>query len=211
MLATVAEKHGWKAFRITQERPLEGEEAATLFATALDHLRHGGRVHTWFSLPCTAWSSWQRINLLRMTDPTVLDQKRKYSLKLQELFHQYSQQLMVEGGDISFEWPAYCDGWNCDLVQAFMDHSGVTSAVCHGCMLEFVTKVDRRPMKKPFQIVSTDSVLTDHMATFKCDRNHEHAPTQGSDTVRTGSYTERFCEEVMSALHGNGSSGLRAG
>eukprot|EP00971_Amphidinium_carterae_P164183 3254651-Amphidinium_carterae.1 len=49
------------------------------------------------------------------------------------------------------------------------------------------------------------------MATFKCDRSHEHAPTQGVDTVRTRSYTERFCEEVMSALHGNGSSGLRAG
>eukprot|EP00971_Amphidinium_carterae_P195422 3878038-Amphidinium_carterae.1 len=78
---------------------------------------------------------------------------------------------MAEGGDISFEWPAYCDGWNCDLVQAFMDHQGVTSAVCHGCMLDLdndhlVTKVDRRPMKKPFQIVSTDGVLTDHMATF---------------------------------------------
>eukprot|EP00971_Amphidinium_carterae_P266116 5278854-Amphidinium_carterae.1 len=92
-----------------------------------------------------------------------------------------------------------------------MDHSGVTSAVCHGCMLDLVTKVDRRPMKKPLQIVSTDSVLTDHMATFKCDRSHEHAPTQGSDTVRTGNYTERFCDEVMSALTGNGTSGLRAG
>eukprot|EP00971_Amphidinium_carterae_P223202 4428943-Amphidinium_carterae.1 len=89
---------------------------------------------------------------------------------------------MDEGGDISFEWPAYCDGWNCGKVQEFMDHYGVTSAVCHGCMLEFVSKRDGRPMKKPFQIVSTDVSLTDHMATFKCDRSHEHAPTQGSDT-----------------------------
>eukprot|EP00971_Amphidinium_carterae_P082977 1641520-Amphidinium_carterae.1 len=135
-----------------------------------------------------------------MSDPTILEQKRDDSLKLQELFYQYSQQLMAEEGDISFEWPAYCDGWYCDPVQAFMDHQGVTYAVCHGCMLDLVTK-----------IVSTDGVLTDHMATFKCNRSHEHAPTQGSDTVRTGRYTERFCEEVMSALHGNGTSGSRVG
>eukprot|EP00971_Amphidinium_carterae_P000103 2258-Amphidinium_carterae.1 len=211
MLATVAERHGWKTFRITQERPFEGEETRALFIKALDHLRHGGQVHAWFSLPCTAWSSWQRINLLRMADPTILDQKRKASLKLQELFHQYSQLSMAEGGDISFEWPAYCDGWNCERVQEFMDHPGVTSAVCHGCMLDFVSKVDRRPMKKPFQIVSTDSSLTDHMAIFKCDRSHEHAPTQGSDTVKTGNYTERFCQEVISVLRGNGTSGSRVG
>eukprot|EP00971_Amphidinium_carterae_P147688 2927165-Amphidinium_carterae.2 len=211
MLAATAEKHGWKAFRITQERPLESDETKTLFAAAIDHLQHGGRVHVWFSLPCTAWSLWQRINQLRMADPTVLEEKRKDSIKLQELFHQYSQQLMAEGGEISFEWPAYCDGWNCDLVQMFVDHPGVTSAVCHGCMLDFVTKVDRRPMKKPFQIVSTEGALTDHMATFKRDRSHEHALTQGSDTVRTGNYTERFCEEVLSVLNGNGTPGLRAG
>eukprot|EP00971_Amphidinium_carterae_P058553 1157957-Amphidinium_carterae.1 len=211
MLATVAERHGWKAFRITQEKPLEGEEARVLFTMALEHLRHGGQVHAWFSLPCTAWSSWQRINLLRMADPTILDQKRKYSLELQELFYHYGQLLMAEGGDVSFEWPAYCDGWNCDRIQEFMDNPGVTSAVCHGCMLNFVSKVEQRPMKKPFQIVSTDSSLIDHMATFKCDRSHEHAPTQGSDTVRTGNYTERFCEEVISAFRGNGTSGSRVG
>eukprot|EP00971_Amphidinium_carterae_P202646 4020922-Amphidinium_carterae.1 len=43
MLSTVAERHGWKIHRITQERPLEGEEAAKLFETALVHLRQGGR------------------------------------------------------------------------------------------------------------------------------------------------------------------------
>eukprot|EP00971_Amphidinium_carterae_P096196 1903568-Amphidinium_carterae.1 len=75
-LATMAKRHGWKAFRITQDNPLEGDETRALFTMALEHLRHGGHVHTWFSLPCTAWSSWQRINLLRMTDPTTLDQKR---------------------------------------------------------------------------------------------------------------------------------------
>eukprot|EP00971_Amphidinium_carterae_P122513 2425636-Amphidinium_carterae.1 len=182
MLATVAERHGWKAFRITQENPLEDEDARILFAMALEHLRHGGHVHAWFSLPCTAWSSWQRINLSRMADPTTLDQKREASLKLQELFHHYRQLLMAEGGEVSFEWPAYCDGWNCDRVQEFMDYSGVTSAICHGCMLDFASMVDRRPMKKPFQIVSTNTSLTDHMATFKCDRSHDHAPTQGSDT-----------------------------
>eukprot|EP00971_Amphidinium_carterae_P327965 6459589-Amphidinium_carterae.1 len=211
MLATVAERHGWKAFRITQEKPLEGEEARVLFTKALDHLRQGGQVHAWFSLPCTAWSSWQRINLLRMADPTILDQKRKYSLELQEHFYHYGQLLMAEGGDVSFEWPAYCDGWNCDRIQEFMDNPGVTSAVCHGCMLDFVSKVEQRPMKKPFRIVSTNSSLTDHMATFRCDRSHEHAPTQGSDTVRTGNYTERFCEEVTSVLSGNGTSGSRVG
>eukprot|EP00971_Amphidinium_carterae_P061381 1215440-Amphidinium_carterae.2 len=211
MLATVAQKHGWKAFRITQENPLEYEEARVLFAMALEHLRHGGHVHAWFSLPCTAWSSWQRINLSRMADPTTLAQKREASLKLQELFHHYRQVLMAEGGEVSFEWPAYCDGWNCDRVQEFMDHSGVTSAICHGCMLDFVSKVDRCPMKKPFQIVSTNTSLTDHMATFKCDRSHGHAPTQGSDTVRTGNYTERFCEEVISVLRDNGTSGSRVG
>eukprot|EP00971_Amphidinium_carterae_P089627 1774264-Amphidinium_carterae.2 len=196
---------------ITQEWPLEGVEAETLFTAAADHLKRGGRVHAWFSLPCTAWSSWQRINQLRMTDPTVLEEKRNQSVELQRLFQQYSQQLMAEGGEVSFEWPVFCDGWNCDHVQAFTDRPGVTSAVCHGCMLGLVTKIGQRPMKKPFKIVSTETGLTDHMMTFKCDRSHEHAATQGSDTVRTGNYTERFCEEVLSALNANGTPGAHAG
>eukprot|EP00971_Amphidinium_carterae_P350888 6491790-Amphidinium_carterae.3 len=146
-----------------------------------------------------------------MSDPAVLEEKRRYSIELQALFQQYSQALMAEGGEISLEWPAFCDGWDCDSVQAFTDCSAVTSVICHGCMFGLVTPNGQRPMKKPFRIASTNPELTRHMANFRCDRSHEHAMTQGSDTVKTGNYNERFCQEVLTALDGNGTPGSRAG
>eukprot|EP00971_Amphidinium_carterae_P052916 1042277-Amphidinium_carterae.1 len=150
-----AEQNGWKIFRVTQGKPLESVETQILFAAASKHLQAGGRVHVWFSLPCTAWSSWQRINKAKAEDHTMIKGKENESLFLQQLFRSYGFQVIKEGGEISFEWPAFCDGWKCDIVSEFVDMEGTHTAICHGCMFGLTTKATGAPMKKPFKIATT--------------------------------------------------------
>eukprot|EP00971_Amphidinium_carterae_P149579 2965735-Amphidinium_carterae.1 len=92
LMSQQAEKNGWVAFRITQANPLQSVETQVLFASALKHLQQGGRVHVWFSLPCTAWSSWQRLNRTKPGDPSDIVGKENESLFLQSLFRDYSFQ-----------------------------------------------------------------------------------------------------------------------
>eukprot|EP00971_Amphidinium_carterae_P021042 415181-Amphidinium_carterae.2 len=195
-----AERSGWRACRITQAKPLQSVETQVRFASALRHLQGGGRVHVWFSLPCTAWSSWQRINKAKAEDLSAIKGKENESLFLQQLFRSYGFQVMKEGREVSFERPAFCDGWKCDIVREFVDLESTYSAMCHGCMFGLVTKATGIPMKKPFQIISLVKRLTEHLEKFVCDKSHPHAATQGADTMRTGNYLAHFCREVMKAL-----------
>eukprot|EP00971_Amphidinium_carterae_P127709 2530004-Amphidinium_carterae.1 len=139
-LSHEAKQRGWRIFRITQAKPLESVETQLLFAAASRHLREGGRVHAWFSLPCTAWSSWQRINKAKTEDHTAIKGKENESLFLQQLFRSYGFQILKDGGEISFEWPAYCDGWKCSIVTEFVELAETHTAICHGCMFGLTTK-----------------------------------------------------------------------
>eukprot|EP00971_Amphidinium_carterae_P013824 272371-Amphidinium_carterae.1 len=62
--------------------------------------------------------------------------KENENLFLQQLFRSYGFQILKKGGEISFEWPAFCDGWKCDIVSEFVDMKETSTAVCHGCMLD---------------------------------------------------------------------------
>eukprot|EP00971_Amphidinium_carterae_P279406 5546768-Amphidinium_carterae.1 len=69
-------------------------------------------------------------------------------------------------------------------------------------MFGLKTQAGGVPLKKPYKIVTTVEDLALHLRKFVCDKSHQHAKTQGMETVRTGNYTVQFCEEVMNALDG---------
>ena len=69
--------------------------------------------YNWFSTPCTAWCSWQRINIAKATElaRTKLKGRQHTSRRLYRNALYLASQLMALGGYIAWEWPRSCDAW----------------------------------------------------------------------------------------------------
>ena len=99
-----------KVFRFTAEDDLSSP--ATI-QRALQTTRSNPGSHLHGSLPCTPWTSWQRLNLHRGGPATKARDARirEQSLKWVETFTRLGKATLAEEGFVSFEWPCYCDGW----------------------------------------------------------------------------------------------------
>ena len=93
----------------------------------------------WAAVPCTVWSSLQNMN--------QRTEKQRNRLKARRLAHRGLLQnvldvllaVVIQGGDIYFEWPERCAGWSLQELQDFrlacqrMKRPLITFQV-HGCM-----------------------------------------------------------------------------
>ena len=107
--------------RVTVKEDLRREQ------TILDALEKVGQhkgTHLHGSLPCTPWSSWQRLNLkrgnLKKGGPSVqakVAHERAQSFEFIKTFVKVARPLLDAGGSVTFEWPRWCDGWMQPEVQ----------------------------------------------------------------------------------------------
>eukprot|EP00971_Amphidinium_carterae_P307118 6103566-Amphidinium_carterae.1 len=151
-LASEAERRGWRISRITEAVPLHGQFAADLFEEALQCALNGGQVFVWWSLPCTPWTAWQRINQLRGVQ---LDEARAESLRMLETFDEVMTQLVELGAEMAFEWPRMCDGWKQEVPQKWLNTTGVHVANPDGCMLGVRCVTSGLPLYKPWRVMTT--------------------------------------------------------
>ena len=65
------------------------------------------------SLPCTVWSAWQYMAIKRNGDKYLekLQRRRAQSTQLLRSFIKCAELCMSLGGEVSFEWPRDCSGW----------------------------------------------------------------------------------------------------
>ena len=133
----------------------------TLDAALRDVARYPG-AHVMASIPCTAGSSWQRINIRR----GGAKQRRRIA-KLKEDMHLLlsnlrivAQSVRAGGGTISFEWPRYCSLWREDAVQAFIEEFQLQKVDFDGCSVGLTSTLGE-PLLKPWRILSDNrSLLT---------------------------------------------------
>ena len=73
----------------------------------------GFRVEMWASLPCKPWSSWNEFNAWKLGARfrRRLKLMRDESQIMIDNFILIASLVIEHGGDVSFEWPAFCEGF----------------------------------------------------------------------------------------------------
>ena len=103
--------------------------------TLLDYAdkHHGCHIHS--SIPCTAWTNVQNLNVAMHGEPF-----RKYLKRIQAesrvLFGRFltlARVIKKNGGMVSFEWPPTVSGWKEPLVIRGLTELGCESVDIHGC------------------------------------------------------------------------------
>ena len=88
---------------------------------ALADIKRFPGAHVMASIPCTAGSSWQKINVRRggaRQRQRIMDLKSDMRLLLSHL-RLVAQAARDSGGTISFEWPRHCSLWQEIEVRQF--------------------------------------------------------------------------------------------
>ena len=108
--------HGQQAVRLTKDnvdlaRP--GAVARVLWI-ARTLIQRGHRALTWAALSCTAWCSWQRVNVAYKAPATYdLEARRAQSIQMVEILDKFLTRLKRDQpeAECAFEWPAENLGW----------------------------------------------------------------------------------------------------
>ena len=96
--------------RVTEElNALSNKTHLNLLEDVKEH--PGVFIHA--SIPCTAWSAWQRRKAHVLDDEVrrKLNAKRKESRILLSKFIVIADRIVTFGGHVSFEWPRKRAGW----------------------------------------------------------------------------------------------------
>jgi hypothetical protein len=94
----------------------------TLQSALADVARYPG-AHVLASIPCTAGSSWQRINARRggARHRLRIESLKKDMNQLLRNLRQVAIEVRAGGGTISFEWPRHCSLWKEQPVRDFIE------------------------------------------------------------------------------------------
>ena len=187
--------------RVTQHHDLANENTVLQL---LEHIRAHPGMDIHGSIPCGPWSIWQNMSISRLGAAYLakLERKRAHSMLLFSNFRRLADECVRLGGRASFEWPKSCSGWaQHDVLKFIFDHNLYT-AECHGCAFGLKSRRGH-PMLKPWRIVTSDLMLAQNLAQFKCSHpkqfKHDHA--QGGETARTAFYPESMCEAMLCSLY----------
>ena len=207
-ISLVCELFGFNGHRLTKTTydltTKKGIEDAT---TLINGFPADAIVHLFGSVPCTSWSSWQYINLAK--HPSLapkINIARRQSLLMVRHFCTLAR-LVLKRGDrcsVSFEWPKGSSGWKHKSVIAQLQAIGLChSTQVDGCAVGVAELKSGNPIPKPWTIKSSSAIVVAHLSTLRCpgqSATHIHGTCQGSDTLRTGFYTQHFATEIVSAL-----------
>ena len=198
-LGTVGDVMGRKVYRFTAEDDLSSP--ATI-QRALQTTRGNPGSHLHGSLPCTPWTSWQRLNLHRGGPETKarIARIREQSLEWVKTFTRLGKATLAGGGSVSFEWPRYCDGWRQEAVRSMISQLKLIPISIDGCAAG-VADEDGTPIFKPWRIMVSDVHLAASISGFKCSGDHLHRRCEGGQRVaQTAYYPRRLCEAIHKGL-----------
>eukprot|EP00972_Heterocapsa_arctica_P044370 6551401-Heterocapsa_arctica.AAC.1 len=76
----------------------------------------------WIALPCTAWCSWQALNMARGLRSTVqlIDGERRASMRLLKMLTRLLRRVLKKSNGyvhVCYEWPKNKFGWKLEIVQ----------------------------------------------------------------------------------------------
>ena len=112
------------------------------------------------------------------------------------VFADLAKTIISSGGSVSFEWPAYCVGWQIPGLEDFFNKMGFSQISCHRCA--FGLEHRGRLIKKLWKIVSTHKPLLVKLEKYKCQcPKGSHAPCTGGATSNTENYTPPMASVIV--------------
>ena len=156
----------------------------------------GFKIIFWFSIPCSPWCSWQRVNLKVVPNfEENLQVKREEALKL---VRSIKEVLKFKQAEAFFEWPKNNDGWKVDEIKETLKDLKFAAEI-DGCAYNLKTP-EGRPMRKQWRIVSNQSRIKDYL--YKTCKGHpeDHAQVRGKSGKSTESYTDELVEDIVKCM-----------
>ena len=200
-LGTVAlEYDNVTVVRVTEDMGLLETEATLM---QLISEKPGVNIHC--SLPCTAWSAWQIINLANGT-PEFAEQlgaKRYESRKLIAAAIRLMDAALDAGGHVSYEWPLTCTGWHLKELTTFFQKRQIKGCRVDGCALGFTTSTGE-PILKPLWIASSNARLIAALSIYRCRHPADfvHGRVEGKETAPSARYTPALARALLTGYFG---------
>ena len=182
--------------------PRAGSREAHAWALELARTARRGRrpVCVWVALPCTAWSTWQRL----AKDPAALARKRLQSVALLRRTVTLIKDLRKLDVDAYFEWPRFCDGWSPVLCPPTAELLRVlpARAAVDGCALGVVSRAGF-PLRKAWRIQCSRPDAPAALQV-RCPGDHRHGRIEGAETTGTGFYTKEAANHFFKGIFNTG-------
>ena len=198
-----AHVHGFYVIRICQQHDLHDSTTEALIASIIAQ-NPGCHIHG--SLPCTPWSRFQNLCCHMSSDTKAykfrLKRQRQASLRLVAAYGRLSKSIPDIGGSASFEWPSTAkDGHdNPFVVKTKTQSKLVHTAIVAACAVNLNSPVSGLPFGKSWRFDCSSKFVADSLAPLQCTKDHQHAPTQGSDTARTAHYSATLDDAYFQGL-----------
>eukprot|EP00972_Heterocapsa_arctica_P105711 15573934-Heterocapsa_arctica.AAC.1 len=145
-LGEVGEALGRRVIRLTEADDMSDEKTVKF---AMKEAKENPGCHLHGSLPCTPWTSWQRLNLRKATEAkkASLMQSRILSMEFVVTFTRLAKSVLAKGGSVSFEWPRGCDGWKQPAVKKMVAELKLTFVSIDGCAVGVQSEGGERILK----------------------------------------------------------------
>ena len=172
--------------------------------TILDALEEAGKhmgTHLHGSLPCTPWSSWQRLNLKKGGPgaQAKVARERAQSLKFIKTFVRVARPVLDAGGSVTFEWLRWRDRWKQPEAQLMIKILKLTPVNIDGCAIG-VRAEDGTPIMGPLRTLVSPEHAGKALEGHLCDRSHAHARCEGSRTAGTAIYPKKLRQLIHAGL-----------
>jgi hypothetical protein len=161
---------------------------------AIADVRRFPGAHVMASIPCTAGSAWQRLNLRR----GGLRQRRRIEglkMDMERLLSNLRRVAIAAregGGTISFEWPRHCSLWQEVSVKKFIEEFQLQKVDFDGCSVGLVS-TKGEPLLKPWRIHTDNLAVVQALINRRCNKQHQHGIIAGKETAKTASYPPELC------------------
>ena len=206
-LGKVGEMRGRRVIRYTASDDLSQQ---TTVQNALRDIRSRRGTHLHGFIPCTPWTSWQRINLIRAKPETKerIMKDRATSLDYVRTFGRLWRAVIARGGSVSFERPRHCEGWKDETMKAMLEDLKLDPVDFDGCAVGVQSKTGE-PIWKPWRIPVSSPLVRKALDGLRYQGRHTHVPCSGDETERSALYPEHLCHAIHDGLdaHESASAG----
>ena len=200
-LHQAVEKQGLSARRINLDNGYDIYKSETWLRLSQERrLRRPRRI--WFSLPCTRWCPWTRLNYQTPEQKATLESYRRKERKMLRHAADFIKETLAEDPEtlIYWEWPVVCEGWKQEPMQDlehYMDESFIPWRPCRvdGCVYGMQTQ-NGDFVRKRWKFMTTDEAFWQTFRTKVCTSQHAHGELSGQETSRSAYYPWKLCEAI---------------
>ena len=151
----------------------------------------------WVSVPCSPWSSLQRLNLAQGHTDTVEKSRREGLVLIKNVIGILRVVMRDRRVAVIWEWPRYNEGWHLEEIQ------GLLSMLPFGCALDGcayglqgTVKGEHGYFKKPWLLRSNVDISC---LSRRCPEDHDHIALEGGPHVEASS---RYTPELVRSVRG---------